>query len=109
MGTKALLDESEALRVSEEPTDKEVEPRVKTEDVSVILRRIVRPDDPDAGAAVSLIAERADTSTRTVYRVLSVTTDTLSLDLADRLCLAANAHLASCRLVWPDGCVTPYF
>lgn len=89
----------------------EVEPRVLTEDVARALRRIVRPDDDDAGESVALIAEKADTSTRTVYRVLSISTETLNLDLADRLVLAANSHLAlaGCRLKWPDGSVTNYF
>jgi hypothetical protein len=80
-----------------------------TSDVQAILRRVVRPSDDDGGDSVVMIAERAQTSTRTVYRVLAGTTETLSLDLADRLCLAADAHLALCRLKWPDGRVTPYF
>jgi hypothetical protein len=34
---------------------------------------------------------------------------TISLDLADRLCLAAGTHIAhNCRLVWPSGKVTAY-
>lgn len=87
---------------------KEVEPRVPTEDVQRILRRVIRPDDEASGEAVATIAEKADTSTRTVYRVLAGTTKTLSLDLADNLCLAANSHLSECRLQWPDGSITPY-
>jgi len=87
----------------------EVEPRVVTEDVQRILRRIVRPDQEDEGDSVATIAEKADTSTRTVYRVLAGTTQTLSLDLADRLCLAADAHLYECRLQWPDGRQEDYF
>jgi DNA-binding transcriptional regulator/RsmH inhibitor MraZ len=81
---------------------------VLTEDVQVILRRVVRPDQEDEGDSVATIAEKADTSTRTVYRVLAGTTKTLSLDLADRLCIAADAHLSECRLSWPDGRVEPY-
>jgi hypothetical protein len=34
--------------------------------------------------------------------------DSISLDLADRLCLAAGSHPSECRLKWPDGSVTPY-
>jgi hypothetical protein len=79
-----------------------------TEDVQVILRRVVRPDQDDEGASVATIAEKADTSTRTVYRVLAGTTKTLSLSLADRLCIAADAHLSECRLSWPDGRIEPY-
>lgn len=85
------------------------EPKVLTEDVRTILRRVIRPDDDDGGG-VAMIAERADTSTRTVYRVLSPKhSDAISLDLADRLCLAAGSHVALCRLKWPDGRITSYF
>jgi hypothetical protein len=85
------------------------EPKVLTEDVRIILRRVIRPDDDDGGS-VQMIAERAQTSTRTVYRVLSPShSDAISLDLADRLCLAAGSHVALCRLKWPDGEVTSYF
>lgn len=90
------------------PTKKEAEPRVLTEDVQRVLRRIVRPDDADSGDSVIMLAKRADTSARTIYRILSRTTDTVSLDLADRCCLAANSHLMECRLKWPDGRVTSY-
>lgn len=88
------------------------EPRVLTEDVQAVLRRKVQPGDEEGnGAAVGLIAERAGCSTRTVYRVLNPDEAkvTISLDLADRLCLAAGTHIAhNCRLVWPTGRVTAY-
>lgn len=87
------------------------EPRVLTEDVQAVLRRVIRPGDDDAGVAVASIAEKARVSTRTVYRVLNPAEakPTLSLDLADRLCLAAGVHLRfCCRLVWPDESVTEY-
>lgn len=84
------------------------EPRVITVDVQTILRRVIKPGDDDAGYSVSLIAEKANVSTRTVYRVLQASTETISLDLADRLCLAAGAHLAHCRLKWPDNRITDY-
>src|SRR5881394_1294765 len=90
------------------------EPRVLTHDVQSILRGIIRPGDDDSGESVSLIAERARVSTRTVYRVLNPAPrddgepPTISLDLADRLCLAADSHLKHCRLYWPDGGITQY-
>lgn len=86
------------------------EPRVLTEDVQAILQRIIRPGDEDSGESVALIAEKARVSTRTVYRVLNPAEAkrTISLDLADRLCLAADAHVSVCRLVWPSGHVTDY-
>lgn len=83
------------------------EPKVMTEDVRRIIQAVV--GDDDAGG-VSMLAEKADTSTRTVYRVLSPKhTESISLDLADRLCLAAGSHVALCRLKWPDGAITAYF
>lgn len=86
------------------------EPKVLTSDVREILRQVIRPGEDDDGGGVAMIAEKADTSTRTVYRVLSENhTEAISLDLADRLCLAAGSHVALCRLRWPDGRVTPYF
>jgi DNA-binding phage protein len=84
------------------------EPRVVTADVQRVLRRVI---DDDAGVAVAIIARRADVSTRTVYRVLnpSESKPTISLDLADKLCLAAGTHISSeCNLEWPDGTRTPY-
>jgi hypothetical protein len=88
------------------------EPRVLTEDVQAVLRKKVQPSDElGNGQAVGLIADRAGVSTRTVYRVLNPDEAkvTISLDLADRLCIAAGVHIAfACRLVWPDGKVTPY-
>lgn len=86
------------------------EPKVVTEDVQRILARVVKPDNDDAGESVTLIAQKAGVSTRTVYRVLNPAPDHpgISLSLADRLCLAAEGHLSHCRLVWPDGRITPY-
>lgn len=89
------------------------EPRVLTEDVQVILRRRIKPTNEESGStsSVATIAEKADVSTRTVYRVLQGDPEkpTIGLDLADRLVLAAGAHLSACRLVWPSGNITPYF
>lgn len=77
------------------------EPRVVTLDVRTVLQEIIRPDDEDSGKSVALIAERAKTSTRTVYRVLQRKDPdhTISLDLADRLCLAAGTNVNACRIV----------
>lgn len=84
----------------------EIEPRVLTEDVQRVLRRIIGTDED--GESVTIVAEKAGTSTRTVYRVLARTTESIQLDLADRLCIAASAHLRECRLLWPGGLVTEY-
>jgi hypothetical protein len=86
------------------------EPRVLTEDVQAVLRRRVQPGDDSSGESVTLIADNAEVSARTVYRVLGADKPELSLDLADKLCLAAGTHpaLAGVRLVWPDGTITDY-
>lgn len=106
----------EYIPAKEAKRTSEPEPRVVTAGVAELVRRVVRPDSEDVGSSVALIAERANTSTRTVYRVLSENTGAISLDLADRLCIAADAHLAACQLFWPtpggegwpDGEITPY-
>lgn len=86
------------------------EPRVLAVDVQAILRAVIRPGDPDAGASVALIAKRAGVSPRTVYRVLTPDENkpTISLGLADALCLAADSHLAHCRIVESDGSIRDY-
>lgn len=90
------------------------EPRVVTAAVQAVLREIIRPDDEDSGRSVALIAERAGVSTRTVYRVLNPgkrddgEPATISLDLADRLCRAADSHLNRVLLYWPGGAITGY-
>jgi hypothetical protein len=86
------------------------EPRVITEDVQEILRRMIRPGTEDGDASVALIAEKARVSTRTVYRVLNPdeSKHTISLDLADKLCLAAGSHVSSCRLLLSSGVIVNY-
>jgi len=86
------------------------EPRVVTADVQAVLRARVRPGDDEAGESVTLIAENARVSARTVYRVLQADKPELSLALADALCLAAGTHprIAGIRLVLSDGRIVDY-
>lgn len=91
------------------------EPKVVTTDVQRILKAYVKPENDDAGESVTLVAENAGVSTRTVYRVLNPKADEktgeippIALSLADRLCLAANGHVSNCRLQYPDGTITSY-
>lgn len=87
------------------------EPRIVTADVQAVLRRIIRPGLDDGGEAVATVAEKAEVSTRTVYRILNPdeAKETISLDLGDRLCLACGVHPAfAVRLAWPDGRIEPY-
>lgn len=83
----------------------EVEPRVLTADVRAAIRGEIRESDEDEGDSVALLAEKARTSTRTIYRVLGLKTETLTLDLADRLLVAAGHHLYEVGLVWPEESV----
>jgi hypothetical protein len=91
------------------------EPTIVTEDVKAILQQAIRPGDPDEGEAVAMLADRAHTSTRTVYRCLNPPEGrnglphTISLALADRLVMAAGRMLEEidCRVVC-DGQVLPY-
>lgn len=84
------------------------EPRVLTADVRQIIRRTVHPDDPDFGDSVERLAEDSGTSTRTIYRILGNESDSLQLDLADRIVIAAHGHLSECRLVTVTGAVVEY-
>lgn len=85
------------------------EPRVVTDDIKRILRRVVRPDDPDQGEQVAQLSDKAGTSTRTIYRILSGNYGSdMALDLGDRLALAAGDHLVHCRLRMPNGRVVNY-
>ena len=77
------------------------EARVLTEDVAAILQAIVGRNEDDQRESVAVLAERAGTSTRTVYRCLGRRSEFLSLDLADRLLVAAGHHLSEVRVVEP--------
>lgn len=82
----------------------ELEPRVRTADVRRAIQGVILPKVEDEGESVTQLAERCrpPTSTRTVYRVLGVEKETISLDLADRLLVAAGASLVGCQLQWVD-------
>lgn len=70
------------------------EPRVVADDVRKILDRYLdRAAHLQRGEAVEVLAERAKVSTRTIYRILEGNRKWLELDQADRLLLAADAHL----------------
>lgn len=73
------------------------EPRIYTSDVRDLLIPHIRPG-MDEGESVAAIAEQAGTSARTIYRILALETDTLGLDLADRLLVAVGESLVFCRV-----------
>lgn len=80
-----------------------------------MIATVIDPRNPDNGEAVQGFAERARTSTRTVYRCLSgrageaaTTPPSMLLDVSDRLVTAAGRHLSECRVITPDGQVVDY-
>jgi hypothetical protein len=79
---------------------------VLAEDLRGILLRELRttgdPDDKE-GDSTALLAEKAETSARTINRIIRGKTATVSLALADRLLVATGHHLFEVRLVFPDG------
>jgi len=90
------------------------EPRILAEDVRRIICTVIDPDNPDNGEAVANFAERAQTSTRSIYRILSrkagtaTTPHSLRLDTADRMVTAAGRHLSECDALVQDGQIVPY-
>lgn len=91
------------------------EPRVLKSEVRRMLRTVIRPEDEDMGEAVTAVAERANVSTRTVYRVLAPESagsppDSITLAISDQLCRSCGTHLAliGARLLWSEGSITPY-
>jgi hypothetical protein len=90
------------------------EPRILAEDVRRIICTVIDPENPDNGEAVANFAERAGTSTRSIYRILSRKAGTatkppsLRLDTADRMVTAAGRHLSECAVLTDEGHVLPY-
>jgi hypothetical protein len=81
-----------------------LEPKVKTEMVADRLkRRIDAETERGEGESVTNIAEDAQCSPRTVYRVLQVRRPFISLDLADRLLLAIDEMLEPSMLDFTDA------
>lgn len=78
------------------------EPRVVAEDVQWEIERYLNKQSHlPRGEAVEVLAERAGISTRTVYRILEGTRSWLELDQADRILIAADAHIHDVRLILP--------
>ena len=78
----------------------EPEPHVLTSDVRHEVLEALKH------VSVPLLAERAGTSERTVYRVRDNEYDVLmDLGLADGLLVASGAELSHCTIIWPDGTV----
>lgn len=94
--------------------DEPAEPRILTEDIREVICTVIDPGNPDAGEAVINFADRAGTSTRTIYRVLSGTAGettqppSMLMEIADRLVIAAGRHLSECRALTASGDVVSY-
>jgi len=83
------------------------EPKVSGDDVRVILEKyILRYDYMPRGEVVEVIAERAEVSTRTIYRILQGTRASLELDQADRLLIAADSSVTDVEVL-PTSATRP--
>lgn len=84
------------------------EPRVLTEDLrAILLRELHTAEDRDdkEGDSAALLAEKANTSARTINRILRLKTKTVDLGLADRLLVATGHHLFEVRVQHTDGSI----
>lgn len=70
------------------------EPRVNGEDVRRVLEDYIeRYNYMSRGEVVEVLADRANISTRTIYRILQEPRKWLELDQADRLLIAADSSV----------------
>lgn len=69
--------------------------------IAVLKRRII-DDDPSRSEVRAAIAADAGCSVETVKRIMGGRWETLDLDRADRLLVAAGGHISECELVWTD-------
>lgn len=77
----------------------EPEPLVNAQDVARAIRNTGIFDE-HGEETVARIAQRSGITARTIQRVLQREAKPLKLDIADRLLVAAGAHLADCRVIW---------
>lgn len=80
------------------------EPRVVAEDLIAILNRegYYAPRSGRDGMPLAPLAEQAQSSVKTISKLLRGEWKTIDLGLADRLCVAVGAHVGECRLDPPD-------
>lgn len=78
------------------------EPRVITDDVKRALNLAGITADKQNKGSVDRIARRVGVTPRTIYRVLECKTDTIKLDLADRIMVALGRHVSECRLLFRE-------
>jgi hypothetical protein len=80
------------------------EPRVVAEDLIRLLNRAgyYAPRSGRDGEPLAPLAEQAETSTKTLSRLLRGGWETIDLGLADRICVAIGEHVGQCRLDPPD-------
>lgn len=76
------------------------EPRVSCADVAELLAPHVTDNN-----AKELLAAEVGVTTRTIRRILDVSTKWMSLKRADDLLTAVNETINDCRLLLPDGTV----
>lgn len=81
-------------------TDDPNEPKVFCADVAELLAPHVAEDE-----AKEILAARLGLSKRTLWRVLSVSREHISLGRADELLTAVGETINDCRLLLPDGSI----
>jgi predicted transcriptional regulator len=79
------------------------EPRVLCEDVKRALNQAGVTADKKNKGSVEKVALSVGVTPRTIYRILDCRTESIKLDLADRVLLAVGCRVNECRLVWKDG------
>jgi hypothetical protein len=82
----------------------EKEPRVIAGDLIKLLNRAeyYAPRSGREGRALAPLAEAAETSVKTLSRLLKGKWETVDLGLADRICVAIGASVNECTLDPPD-------
>lgn len=80
------------------------EPRVIAKDLITILNRhgYFEPRSKREGLPLAPLADSAETSVKTLSKLLRGTWETIELGLADRLCVAVGSNVNECGFDPPD-------
>ena len=91
------------------PAKKEI--RVMAADIKAILirtRSASAGNSDEAKHSRKALAEVAGCSSRTIDRIMADERETIELDMADRIVLAAGGGLNECRVLLPTGEIEDY-
>lgn len=81
------------------------EPRVVAKDLIALLNRegYYAPRSGRGGLPLAPLALEAESSVKTLSKLLKGEWETIDLGLADRLCVAVGAHVSECATEPPDA------